>query len=186
MSTRTKRTVVGVRTVVIARLGGVRGGDGHHGLGLPRTQKGFYHREATGIDAHAEGPLLLAQVGDQPTRRIAPVQHQQVIRIQLMQMLEKHLPLPDGVGIQLGRQRHLHSWQIQREGRHIADGAATVRLHEQAQLRSIGGHHPPTAPAWGRPRIGNEGQQTRVEAGKHRRRDITARFRERLSADLTP
>lgn len=80
--------------------------------------------EAGVIDADAEGNAEVQQHGDQPARRVAAIEHQQIVLAQGPEVFEQHLPLGDGREIQLKVQCQLEAGQVAHKRDGFADLAA--------------------------------------------------------------
>jgi len=152
-------------------------------LGQIGTEKGIDGGKPGLIDAQTETNALLRQVGDQPARRIAPIEHQQVVGRQRLQMLEQHLPLADIGRIQGRRQRHLQTGQIEGKGDHLTDAATAGIAEKQLHFRSIGCYHAQAVPTWHRHLVGDQPQKVFVETGKGAMRKLAARLGKGLRTD---
>ena len=111
-------------------------------LGQPGSAEGFDNAEIEAVSAHAEMALLLQQAGEEPVGRVTAVEHQDVIVAEFVEMFEEHLTLADVGRIELGRQGHFDTGQVECEANgvdHLADeGLAGRGLAEQGQAQDCG------------------------------------------------
>ena len=156
--------------------------DLHQSFGFSRAQEGVDRAEAEGIDAHAE----VNPPGDQPTGRVAAIQKQQVVGLEVLEMLEQHLPLAHLGGIELEAQAEFGAGQIEGEGNGLTDFPAEGVLEEALQLGGIGGDQAQAAPARNLQVLFDQVQQMLVEEREDPMGKAMAGFREGLRADLAP
>jgi len=122
-----------------------------HGIDLIAVRKSAYRSPAaTGLlAAHAKPNIVLSQIGHQPSRRIAPIKDQHIIRPQARQRLKQHLALSAIGTMHAGVQRQFSARQIQSKQALISFGmeslgkTGTNRWH---QHRGITCHQSQTVP----------------------------------------
>ena len=170
---------------VIGAIGTIGGAYGDDGLGQAGMQEVPDRDKAGVIHPHAKLNALLNQIGHQPACRVAPVQDQQVIGRQSLQMIEQHLSFAHAGRIQLGRQGQLQAGQVERKGDGLAHAAASGILKEKTQFRGIGRHDAQAVPAGHVPMAVHQGEQTGIEASEGGMGEIPTGFGKCLSADQT-
>jgi hypothetical protein len=82
------------------------------------------------------------KVGEEPVGRVTAVEHQDVIVTEFIEMFEEHLTLAHVGRIELGRERHFDTGQIEREANgvdYVADEwLAVTGLPEEGQAQDCG------------------------------------------------
>lgn len=79
-------------------------GDVDDGTWCAGGDEGFDLVGEAKLEADAEMALLGEQEGKQPVGRIAAIEHEQVVRLQVVELLGQHAALVFGIGGQIGAQ----------------------------------------------------------------------------------
>jgi len=138
---------------------------------------------ADAIQAGAKSDLASLQRRHQPRARIAPIEYQQIIAPEHLQVLKQHLPLARIRAIQRSVQHHFNTGQIQREDLGATNQAARGIVGHQAHITGIDGHHAQAMPARYADVSFKQRKQSCIQIAEHRGRQILARLGQSLSAD---
>ena len=137
---------------VIERILFGGGGQGHDLIGKAGSAEASDSREIETVCAHKEVASSLRQGGEEPVRRVTPIEHQHVVVAQFVEVFEEHLALTDIRRMQFAGEGHFDPWQIQREADRIDHMASEwlpfSGLAEQGQAQGcrVASDHAPPVP----------------------------------------
>lgn len=163
-------------TFEVSAIAAARGADGDDLFGTSGALEGFDTAVTGVVGAHTKMLAALAERRDEPVAGIAAVEHQVIVRAQILEVFEQHLPFSHGRRIELKRQAHFQARQVEGE----SDGLPNLSLggvtKEQAQFRGVACDDTETVPAGDRETRLDQLQKTLVQKRENDEGKLPAGF----------